>query len=266
MSDPRPIGIFDSGIGGLTVLSAIRRALPEESLIYLGDTARVPYGIRSAETIVQYSKECCAFLAQKNVKAIVIACNTASSYAFPKMAENFPFPILGVVGPGVKAVLESNGSGPIGVIGTTATIASHVYQKLIQYKKPETTIVEIACPLFVPLVEEGWTEGEVTEKVIRQYLEPFLQQSIQRVVLACTHYPLLKKSLQKVLGSNVVLIDSAEEVARNLKEILSEKGLLHSGGDQSSVQIFVTDIPQKFKEIAARFLDFPVPPVQKISW
>ena len=261
----KAIGIFDSGVGGLTVFAAVRRHLPNESLVYLGDTARVPYGIRSAETILRYSMECCGFLAGQNVKAIVVACNTASAYALQELTQKFDLPIIGVVGSGVRAALDGKSNASIGVIGTAATVASGIYGRMIRAESPASRVTEVACPLFVPLVEEGWLEGEVTEAVIQKHCAPFVEAPVDRLILGCTHYPLLKEALQKVLGHGVRLVDSAEEVAKDLLFLLQEKRLLADSQIKSENKIFVTDLPQKFQQVATLFLNSQLPPIEKVS-
>lgn len=256
-----PIGIFDSGVGGLTVLAAIRRLLPNESLIYLGDTARVPYGNKSAETILRYSEECCAFLAAKNVKAIVIACNTASAHALPYLTHKFHFPILGVVEPGVEEALRASKTRHIGVIGTDATIRSEIYAKELKKRDATVTVSSQACPLFVPLVEEDWCDNEVTRAVAQKYLASFESNNIDALILGCTHYPLLKKVIGELLGPQVSLIDSAEAVAKLLRREMKVHGTFKS----SEVQLYVTDLSNRFETIARRFLQENLPMIKRIT-
>ena len=265
MNGSRPIGIFDSGLGGLTVFKAVRELLPDESLIYLGDTARVPYGIRSAETIIRYSGECCTFLAGKNVKAIVIACNTASAHALPSLMGRFSFPLLGVIEPGVKAALAASVSQSIGVIGTPATIASNAYAQKVKEGCARAHVVSLACPLFVPLVEEGWIDNEVTEAVVRRYLGTLRNEKIDTLILGCTHYPLLKNAIAATVNHGVKLIDSAEEVAKTLQRLLTEKNLLEARGVQPTQELYVTDLPARFETIASRFLGTALPPIKRIA-
>lgn len=261
----KPIGIFDSGVGGLTVLAAIRRLLPAEALVYLGDTARVPYGNKSAETILRYTEECLAFLAKKGVKAIVIACNTASAHALPYLTHRFHLPLLGVIEPGAAAALQQTRNKHIGVIGTHATINSDVYAKALKARDETTTITSLACPLFVPLVEEDWLEHEVTLRIAQHYLESLSRDGMDTLILGCTHYPLLKKIIARVVGEGVALIDSAEAVAATLKEMLGEKKLLATTTQKSPLQIYVTDLPARFEITARRFLDEAIPVVKRIT-
>ncbi|OGQ48217.1 MAG: glutamate racemase [Deltaproteobacteria bacterium RIFCSPLOWO2_02_FULL_46_8] len=265
----KPIGIFDSGVGGLTVMAAIKKLLPNESLIYFGDTARVPYGNRCADTILKYTEECTSFLAEKGVKAIVIACNTASAHVFPYLQHKFHFPLLGVIEPGVEAALNASQSGKIGVIGTRATIASDVYAKQLKKRDASAKTVSIACPLFVPLVEEDWLENEVTQAVAKHYLSELAQGNVDTVVLGCTHYPLLKNVIGKILGSKVTLIDSAEAVALSLKNLLKEKNLLaplEESHQKKKHQIYVTDLSDRFETIVKRFLKEDIPSVGRVTF
>jgi glutamate racemase len=249
------IGIFDSGIGGLTVLKAIEEVLPHENLIYLGDTARVPYGNKSRETITRYSIENTQFLIQSGVKAIVVACNTASALALTELRKQFSVPIVGVIEPGAKAALGATKSREVGVIGTESTISSSSYSKAVQAVDPKVRVWGIACPLFVPLAEEGWTHDEITEAVAHKYLSPFLKTPIDTLILGCTHYPLLKGILGKVMGEKVTLVDSAQETAHALKELLSEKNLTRKEASRRTETLFVTDSPARFKEVGRNFLN-----------
>lgn len=261
----KPIGIFDSGVGGLTVMAAIRRELPQESLLYLGDTARVPYGNRSADTILRYTEECCTFLAQKEVKAIVIACNTASAHVFPYLQHRFHFPLLGVIEPGVKTALEKSRGKNIGVIGTRATIESGIYEKELKHLAPEARVKSVACPLFVPLIEEDWLEKEVTQAVAEEYLSDFATSDVDIIILGCTHYPLLKKVVAKVLGEKISLVDSAEALAQSLKNLLKERNLLVAKGALPSTKIYVTDLNPRFETVAKRFLGETLSSIQRVT-
>jgi len=234
-----PLGVFDSGIGGLTVVRALRAAFPLRDILYVGDTARVPYGNKSAETVQIYSREIVDFLETRGADRIVAACNTASALAVETLARTRKVSIHGMIESGVVAALAA-GEGPIGVIGTPATIASGAYQKALAKARPGLRVVAQATPLFVPLVEEGWLEGEVTEKVARHYLEPLLREKIRVLVLACTHYPLLKGVLGKVLGSGVKLVDSSEACAEALKATESNRA------EKGELKIFLTDEPGPF--------------------
>lgn len=261
----RPIGIFDSGVGGLTVMAAVRKVLPNESLLYLGDTARVPYGSKSAETILRYTEEALTFLAQKNVKAIVIACNSASAHALPYLRSKFHFPIIGVIEAGVSEALRATQNKKIGVIGTTATISSEVYPKELKRRDGKTEITGIACPLFVPLVEEGWCDHSVTHEIAEHYLAPLKRAAVDTLILGCTHYPLLKRIIGKIVGEKIKLIDSGFAVAQNLKEVLLRQNLLESAPSAVLHQLYVTDLPGRFETMARQFLEEPLPPVKRIG-
>jgi glutamate racemase len=242
-----PLGVFDSGIGGLTVVRALRQAFPRRDILYVGDTARVPYGNKSAETVRTYSREIVDFLEEKGAERIVAACNTASALAVEALAGQKKIPIHGMIESGVAAALAV-GEGPVGVIGTAATIASGAYQKALAKARPGLRVVAQATPLLVPLVEEGWLDGEVTEKVARQYLEPLIREKIRVLVLACTHYPLLKGVLGKVLGPEVKLVDSSEACAAALRATESDR--LEKG----ELKIFLTDEPGPFLGRVESFL------------
>ncbi|HTE43939.1 MAG TPA: glutamate racemase, partial [Gemmatimonadaceae bacterium] len=213
MKNSAPVGVFDSGIGGLTVAKELIRQLPHESVVYFGDTARVPYGPKSPDTVRRYSREIAGFLRDQGVKSIVIACNTATAHALTALREEMAMPVLGVVEPGARAAVAATRGGTIGVIGTAGTIKSGAYERAIRAIDPNVAIIARACPLFVPLVEEGWTDHDATRLVAREYLAPMLDAKVDTLVLGCTHYPLLKALLHDVLGPDVRLIDSAEETA-----------------------------------------------------
>jgi glutamate racemase len=259
----RPIGIFDSGIGGLTVLHAVGEILPDEDLIYLGDTARVPYGTKSSETVQRYSIENTRFLISKGVKAVVAACNSASATSIPKLREAFGLPILGVIEPGVEEALRQTATGKIGVIGTSATIESGRYEKLL-FDKGAKEVTGNACPLFVPLAEEGWTDNHVAEDVARVYLQPFMNGEIDTLILGCTHYPLLEKTISKVCGPEIRLINSAMSVAQKLKTTLEELGLqkeqIGPAGPRGIRKYYVTDSPRRAEEVGGRFLGEDIAP------
>jgi len=252
--DRRPIGVFDSGLGGLTVVREIGKALPGEEIIYFGDTARVPYGTKSKETITRFSKENVKFLLKFKVKLIVVACNTASSLSLSSLKRSFKVPIIGVIKPGVKRALEVTDKGPIGVIGTRSTIASDSYQKLIKASASGMKVIGRPCPLFVPLVEEGWLDNKITSSVMDEYLGDFKKRRVETLILGCTHYPLLKKSIRRSVGGGVKLIDSASETARAVKCMLKEKGLLSDRKRFKNHKYFVSDEPAIFRKIGSRFL------------
>lgn len=250
-----PIGIFDSGLGGLTVARAIHELMPKEDLIYLGDTARVPYGTKSPATVTRFATEDAQFLVNKNVKAIVVACNSASAWGLEVIQRKFPIPIFGVIVPGARAALAVSTNQRIGVIGTNATISSQAYQKNIQAINKSAFLFGKACPLLVPLVEEGWMDHPVTKAVLREYLRPLKQHRIDTLVLGCTHYPLLKRAIQEVVGGKIALVDSAESCAQFVQDQLKPLGLiLRNRRRRGRIQPFVTDAPEKFGEFAERFL------------
>jgi glutamate racemase len=249
-----PVGIFDSGIGGLTVARAIYERLPRESTIYFGDTARVPYGPKSPDTVKRYSLEILDWLLSQDVKAVVVACNTSTAHALRALQEATPVPVLGVIKPGARAAIESGGGGPIGVIGTAGTIASDAYNRAIQALAPGLRVIQRACPLFVPLVEEGWFEHPATELVAVDYLRELREACIQSLVLGCTHYPLLKPLLQRVMGPEVRLIDSGQATAAALETILADK-TLEAPPDAKAVHRFVvSDDEARFRQVGARFI------------
>jgi glutamate racemase len=258
--DSRPIGVFDSGVGGLTVFHALERALPRERLVYLGDTARVPYGGRSAETVVRYTLEAARFMLRQQVKMVVVACNTASSVALEAMERETQLPVIGVIVPGAEHAVRASATGPIGVIGTRATIGSGAYKRAIQQLRPQTEVLSQACPLFVPLAEEGWTEGEITRQIAESYLAPFKQAQVDTLVLGCTHYPLLRGVIGQVMGPGVQLVDSAEAVALEaVRRLRDSPGLVGPVGDgKVEHHFYVTDAPETFQVVAERFLGRPI--------
>ena len=262
----RPIGIFDSGLGGLTVLNAIHKLLPEENLVYFGDSGRAPYGTKSKETITKYTFQDINFLLSHNVKMVVIACNTASACSLESVRKAYDIPIVEVVRPGARAAAKATKSGHIGVIGTPATIASGVYERAIKEILPECRCEKKACPLFVPLVEEGWWKHEISRLVAEEYLGKMRAEGVDSVVLGCTHYPLLSEVIQKVMGEQVVLINSAKEVALAVRESLEHlKIRRNSKGVQGEVKFYTSDSADKFASLADMFLDSPVTPVEKVE-
>lgn len=261
-----PIGVFDSGIGGLTVVRQIHKVMPCEDLIYLGDTARVPYGTKSPSTVVRFACEDTQFLLQEGVKAVVVACNTASAWALPTLERRFNIPIFGVILPGVRAALKHTRNQRIGVIGTTATIRSQAYSKAILARCDTARVFARACPLLVPLVEEGWVQHSVTLSVLREYLEPLLQRRVDTLVLGCTHYPLLKRPIRTIVGRKIALVDSAETCAGDLRERLEQAHLLDARRSRPGrIQPYVTDEPEHFNELAHRFLPLPTAPARKVD-
>jgi glutamate racemase len=261
----KPIGVFDSGIGGLTVVAEIARQLPNEEIVYFGDTARLPYGPKSKETVTQFAIQDTEFLLAQGVKMVVVACNTASSVAIDRLSELYDAPIVGVISPGALAAVSSTLTGKVGVIGTEGTIASHAYLREIRRLDRDVQVLEKSCPLFVPLAEEGWTEREVTLVIAHEYLIPLRDAGIDVVVLGCTHYPILKGTIGKVFGPGVRLIDSAEETAREVAERLSVLGLSRETASAPRHRFFVSDVPHRFREQAERFLGAPLPNVEVVS-
>lgn len=253
-----PIGVFDSGLGGLTVVREIMRNLPDESIIYFGDTARVPYGNKSGETVLRYSRQIVRFLEQKQVKAIVVACNTASALALDTVEKEISLPILGVVRPGADMAIAGTVNKKVGVIATEATIRSGLYRRLICGADPEMQVFEKACPLFVPLVEEGWTKDPITEEIARRYLEDVLDQGIDTLIMGCTHYPLLRTLLKKVVGDSVRLVNPAYETALALGRMLDEKELRHDAvpadGPDERYRFYASDSVEHFLDFANRIL------------
>jgi glutamate racemase len=249
-----PVGIFDSGIGGLTVARAIYERLPHESTIYFGDTARVPYGPKSPETVKRYSLEILHWLLAQGVKAVVVACNTSTAHALRALQEASEVPVLGVIKPGARAAIASGGQGPIGVIGTAGTIASDAYNRAIQALAPGLQVIQRACPLFVPLVEEGWFEHPATELVAADYLRDLRQACVRSLVLGCTHYPLLRPLLQRVMGPEVKLIDSGEATAAALETILTDKALGAPQEGKPQHRFVVSDDEARFRQVGARFI------------
>lgn len=248
----KPIGIFDSGIGGLTVAGAIHRLLPSEDIIYLGDTARVPYGTKSAETISRYALECALYLLNRDVKMIVAACNTVSSVALPKLKEILRVPIIGVVDPGAKNAVQKSKNRRIGVIGTTQTIKSNAYFSRISALDDAIKVWSQATPLLAPMVEEGRVDGPIVEQILEEYLDYLLEQKIDTLVLGCTHYPLLKDSIENICGKSIALVDSADTTAREVEEILLRESLMRTYGT-GEVKCFFTDLPRSIDPIAERF-------------
>jgi glutamate racemase len=251
VTDPRPIGIFDSGIGGLTVLAALQRRLPGERFIYLGDTARLPYGTKSPATVVRYALRAGAFLSGHGIKMLVVACNTASAAALPELESAMTVPVVGVVEPGAREAVAA-GSGRVGIIGTESTVASGAYLRAVHALRPETEVVARACPLFVPLVEEGWFDHPITREVARVYLEPFAGGIVDTLILGCTHYPLLRGAIARVLGERVKLVDSAEAVAGEVVEILGRTAM--GSGANGGLQLLVTDAAARVTRIARLIL------------
>lgn len=271
MTTHRAIGIFDSGVGGLTVMRALMKTMPEEDIIYFGDTARVPYGSKSKETIVRFSRQIVNFLRSRDVKAIVVACNTASAYALDELRASFDLPIEGVILPGAEAAVSATRNGRIGVIGTYATVQSQAYDRAIHAHDDSLMLFKTACPLFVPLVEEGMTTGEITDRVVAHYLAPLKERAIDTLVLGCTHYPLLKNAIAAYMGDNVRCIDPAKNTAEALKRSLAALGLLRENDTSGreahppSYTFAVSDAEERMTEFANRILPFSIEAAEKIA-
>jgi glutamate racemase len=247
------IGVFDSGIGGLTVLQRIMEALPRENTVYLGDTARAPYGTKSVETVLRYSFENSRFLVEKDVKIVVVACNTSTAIALGQLKASLAVPVVGVIEPGVRKAIKTTKNKKIGVIGTEATIQSGAYTQALKAADPRVEVYSRACPLLVPLVEEGWTDNAVVEMTVQVYLRSLKQSGIDTLILGCTHYPLLKKAIRKFMGSGVRLVDSAEETAHEVQSLLRKSTTAKKKG-KGVHSFFVTDAPDRFIKVGRRFL------------
>jgi glutamate racemase len=263
VSDPRPIGVFDSGIGGLTVLRALRERLPGESFVYLGDTARVPYGTKGADTVTRFATEATLLLAARGVKAVVVACNTASAIALDRLRTVVDLPVYGVIEPGVQAALQAT-RGKVGVIGTLATLASDRYGQLLREQRPDLEVEGKACPLFVPLAEEGWLDGEVTLRTAEIYLQEMRESGVDTLILGCTHYPILKHAIGEVMGPEVSLVDSALVLAEAVASDLESRGAC-TEADRGELTMLVSDVPQRFAELSERFLAHPVGDVELVD-
>ena len=264
MPDSRPIGVFDSGLGGLTVAKAIKEKLPNENIVYLGDTARVPYGNKSTLLVTGYATQITNFLLGENAKLIVVACNTASALALPALQSEFLVPILGVIIPGSQAAVHATRNKHVGVIGTTATINSNAYTQALREIESSIQITTQACPLFVPLVEEGWLHGPVPSEITASYLKNINVENVDTLILGCTHYPLLKPMIQDIVNDNTVLIDSAETVAEEVAIILIEKKMSADSSNKGLLKCFVTDSPIQFENIAKRFMGYSLNNVQTV--
>jgi len=262
--DPRldPIGVFDSGIGGLTVAAALREHLPSEHILYIGDTARVPYGGKSRRTVERYGIEIGGLLLAENAKVIVVACNTASALAVPRMQKVFNVPVQGVIRPGAAAAVAQSKNGRIGVIGTRATVASGAYEQAIHAINPDVSVFSKACPLLVPLIEEGMFEDPITDQVLARYLEPLLQEGIDTLVLGCTHYPLAYDAIARAASPKISLVDSAENCALAISELLSEKNLLAPSEILGRLDVSLTDATEGFLRTAEKSLDLQIGDVQ----
>jgi len=258
----QPIGVFDSGIGGLTVVSALRKLLPNESIFYLGDTARLPYGGKSATTVQRYSLEIAALLLKENAKTVVVACNTASAVALAPLKDSLPITVTGVILPGAQAAVATTRNGHVGVIGTRATIGSGAYESALRSLNPQVRVSVRACPLLVPLIEEGWLRNPITDKIIMQYVGPLVEEGIDTLVLGCTHYPLLREAMARLLGDTITLVDSAENCAKAVRELLVRENLCTPETNAGSLQVALTDPPDNFLRVAREALQLDVGEVQ----
>ena len=258
----RPIGVFDSGIGGLTVVAALRALLPNESIFYLGDTARVPYGGKSAATVQRYSLEIGHLLLEENAKTVVVACNTASALALTRLEETLPVTVTGVILPGARAAIAQTRTGHIGVIGTRATIASGAYERALRSLNAEVRVTARACPLLVPLIEEGWLESSITDEIILQYLAPLTNDGVDTLVLGCTHYPLLRNAIARLAGDKIALVDSAQNCALAVRDLLERENLRAAESRRGQLQVALTDPPDAFLRVAREALQLDVGDVE----
>lgn len=259
-----PVGVFDSGVGGLTVAREIMR-LPEENIVYFGDTARVPYGSKSKNNIIRFSRQIIRFLKNKNVKAVVIACNTASALALEAVQKEFDIPIIGVIVPGARAAVRETRNGKIGVAGTEGTIRSETYNKVIKSLREDAVVIGQPCPLFVPLVEEGFAKHRITKEVIDIYLSDMRNTDIDTLILGCTHYPLLRSGVMEYFGDAVHIVNPAYETAIDLKNVLEENGLVNSSGQSAVYEFYVSDTAEKFTEFANQILPYDVATTKQIN-
>lgn len=260
-----PIGIFDSGIGGLTVVKRIASYLPNENIIYFGDTARVPYGTKSNSTIIEYSLQDAQFLINKNIKLLIVACNTVSSVALKDLREKFDIPIVGMINPGATMALNETRNKKIGVIGTYSTINNKAYSQELKELDNQVSVYEKPCPLFVPLAEEGWTHHEATKTIAREYLQELIDHDVDTLILGCTHYPILVDIIQEVMGEDVRLIDSGTAASQIVRDYLHGRGLLNDSNQLGKHEFYVSDVPTKFKEVAERFLGRELEHIEKID-
>lgn len=265
MPNPAPLGVFDSGVGGLTVVRAIQKRLPAESLIYLGDTARVPYGTKSPEIVTRFSRQISRFLMAHQVKAIVVGCNTASAHALPALRAELPIPALGVIEPGVRAAVSRSTTGRIGIIATPGTIGSGAYQNRLRALRPQAEIHACPTPLLVPLIEEDWISHPATQLILKDYLRPLLRHQIDTLVLGCTHYPLLTDQIRAIVGPEVHLVDSASTCAADIETLLRERDWCAPADRIGHTKLFLTDLPLAFERMACRFLETENPRVEVVE-
>ena len=262
-----PVGVFDSGVGGLTVAREIMRNLPSEKIVYFGDTARVPYGRKSKETVIRYSRQIIRFLQEQQVKAIVVACNTASAFALDTVRDEFDIPIIGVIESGAKVAAARTRNKRVGIIGTVGTVGSGIHAQYLKKLDPEITVFGKACPLFVPLVEEGWLHDPVTVEVASRYLKELQDKNVDTLILGCTHYPLIRSTIRQVMGEEVCLVNPAYETALELGKLLEEQGLSSTGTEQKEFpyRFYVSDLADEFKEFANSILPYDVEMTKKID-
>lgn len=264
-NNSKSIGIFDSGIGGLTVTKEIIKRIPNENFIYLGDTARVPYGTKSKITVIKYAESNTWFLISKGIKLLVVACNTASAYSLDTLKEKFKLPIVGVIKPGAKKAVSITKKGNIGVIGTPSTIKSNAYINSIKEINPDIEVFSKACPLFVPFAEEGWTKGDIIIQVAKKYLLPLKKNNIDVLILGCTHYPLLKNAIRKVMGDDIELVDSAEETAKEISRYIANNKIENNDEKKIRREFYLTDDSETFLKIAARFLGKEIKKIKTVD-
>ena len=260
-----PIGIFDSGVGGLTVFKEVAGLLPHENIIYLGDTARVPYGTRSPQTVIKYSQEITGFLLRQGIKLLVVACNTSSAVSLPALKKENDIPVIGVIKPGARRAAEMTQSRQVGVIGTEGTVKSRAYEHAIRGIDQRIKVTSRACPLFVPLAEEGWVDNEVARLTAQSYLRPFCDEAIDTLVLGCTHYPLLEGIIKEIVGDEVCLVNSAQETAKDVQRVLEEEKLTAPGRKHESYTFYVTDNAERFVRVGERFLGRRLRSVKEIG-
>jgi len=265
MNRTNPIGFFDSGIGGLTVVKSVQQIMPNENIVYFGDTARVPYGSKSNETVVEYSLQAANFLLRKNIKLLVVACNTVSAVALKELKRFLTIPVIGMIEPGARMALQESKTGIIGVIGTNATINNKAYSNELKKLNSKVKVFEKACPLFVPLAEEGWLDHKATVLIAKEYLGGIKEKKIDSLVLGCTHYPILKDVIQKVVGKSVKLVDSGSPAAKLVEDYLNGRQLRNQSVHHGVSEFYVSDVPTKFREVAERFLGTKVTHLNKVE-
>jgi glutamate racemase len=261
----RPIGVFDSGIGGLTVVRRLVEELPNESIVYFGDTARVPYGNKSADTVRRYSHEAAAFLLSHDIKLLVIACNTATAHAEQALRDSLPIPVVGVIEPGARAAVRTTRSGRIGVVGTAGTISSGAYDMAVRRQLPDARVYAQPCPLFVPLVEEGWVSHPTARLVALEYLQPLVEMDVDSLILGCTHYPLMSELIAEIMGDGVTLVDSADEAARDVHQLIRERGLARTASTAPRYTFFASDSPLRFRDVSRRLVGDLITTVERVD-